>query len=54
MLAKALGETQGLGTSHKGRASLKNCSPSFLLEKKGKEIWLTSKAKQLLNWYRKI
>ena len=48
MLAKALGETGGLGTVATRADIIEKLFSSFLLEKKGKEIWLTSKAKQLL------
>ena len=47
-LAKALGETGGLGTVATRADIIEKLFSSFLLEKKGKEIWLTSKAKQLL------
>ncbi len=48
MLAKTLGETGGLGTVATRADIIEKLFSSFLLEKKGKEIWLTSKAKQLL------
>ena len=47
-LAKTLGETGGLGTVATRADIIEKLFSSFLLEKKGKEIWLTSKAKQLL------
>lgn len=48
VLAKTLGETGGLGTVATRADIIEKLFSSFLLEKKGKEIWLTSKAKQLL------
>ena len=47
-LVKTLGETGGLGTVATRADIIEKLFSSFLLEKKGKEIWLTSKAKQLL------
>ena len=47
-MAKTLGETGGLGTVATRADIIEKLFSSFLLEKKGKEIWLTSKARQLL------
>lgn len=47
-MAKTLGETGGLGTVATRADIIEKLFSSFLLEKRGKEIWLTSKAKQLL------
>lgn len=47
-MAKALGETGGLGTVATRADIIEKLFSSFLLEKKGKDIFLTSKAKQLL------
>lgn len=47
-MAKALGETSGLGTVATRADIIEKLFSSFLLEKKGKDIFLTSKAKQLL------
>lgn len=47
-MAKTLGETGGLGTVATRADIIEKLFASFLLEKKGKEIYLTSKAKQLL------
>lgn len=47
-MAKTLGETGGLGTVATRADIIEKLFSSFLLEKKGKEIYLTSKAKQLL------
>lgn len=47
-MAKTLGETGGLGTVATRADIIEKLFSSFLLEKKGKEIFLTSKAKQLL------
>ena len=47
-IAKTLGETGGLGTVATRADIIEKLFSSFLLEKKGKEIWLTSKARQLL------
>ena len=46
--AKTLGETGGLGTVATRADIIEKLFSSFLLEKKGKDIYLTSKAKQLL------
>lgn len=48
-MAKTLGETGGLGTVATRADIIEKLFSSFLLEKRGKEIFLTSKAKQLLN-----
>ena len=45
---KTLGETGGLGTVATRADIIEKLFHSFLLEKKGKDIYLTSKAKQLL------
>ena len=47
-MAKTLGETGGLGTVATRADIIEKLFSSFLLEKRGKEIHLTSKAKQLL------
>lgn len=47
-LAKTLGETGGLGTVATRADIIEKLFSSFLLEKRGKDIYLTSKAKQLL------
>ena len=47
-MAKMLGETGGLGTVATRADIIEKLFSSFLLEKKGKDILLTSKAKQLL------
>jgi DNA topoisomerase-3 len=47
-MAKTLGETGGLGTVATRADIIEKLFKSFLLEKKGKEIYITSKAKQLL------
>lgn len=47
-LVKTLGETGGLGTVATRADIIEKLFAGFLLEKKGKEIHLTSKAKQLL------
>lgn len=47
-MAKTLGETGGLGTVATRADIIEKLFSSFLLEKKGKEIFLTSKARQLL------
>lgn len=47
-LAKTLGETGGLGTVATRADIIEKLFSSFLLEKRGKDIFLTSKAKQLL------
>ena len=46
--AKTLGETGGLGTVATRADIIEKLFHSFLMEKKGREIYLTSKAKQLL------
>lgn len=48
-LARVLGETGGLGTVATRADIIEKLFSSFLLEKKGKDIILTSKAKQLLS-----
>lgn len=47
-LVKTLGETGGLGTVATRADIIEKLFNSFLLEKKGKDIFLTSKGKQLL------
>lgn len=47
-VVKALGETGGLGTVATRADIIEKLFSSFLLEKRGKDIYLTSKAKQLL------
>lgn len=47
-VAKTLGETGGLGTVATRADIIEKLFSSFLLEKRGKDIFLTSKAKQLL------
>lgn len=47
-LVKTLGETGGLGTVATRADIIEKLFASFLLEKRGKDIFLTSKAKQLL------
>lgn len=47
-LVKTIGETGGLGTVATRADIIEKLFKSFLLEKKGKEIYITSKAKQLL------
>lgn len=47
-MAKTLGETGGLGTVATRADIIEKLFGSFLLEKRGKEIYLTSKANQLL------
>ena len=47
-MVKTLGETGGLGTVATRADIIEKLFGSFLLEKKGKEIHITSKAKQLL------
>ena len=47
-LVKTLGETGGLGTVATRADIIDKLFSSFLLEKKGQEIYLTAKAKQLL------
>lgn len=47
-LAQTLGETGGLGTVATRADIIEKLFASFLIEKRGKDIYLTSKAKQLL------
>ncbi|MCG8485546.1 MAG: DNA topoisomerase III [Clostridia bacterium] len=47
--SKTLGETGGLGTVATRADILEKLFNSFLIEKKGKDIYITSKGKQLLN-----
>lgn len=47
-MAKTLGETGGLGTVATRADIIEKLFSSFLLEKRGKDIYLTSKARQLL------
>ena len=47
-MAKTLGETGGLGTVATRADIIEKLFKSFLLERRGKDIYLTSKAKQLL------
>lgn len=47
-MAKTLGETGGLGTVATRADIIEKLFSSFLLEKRGKDIFITSKAKQLL------
>lgn len=47
-MAKTLGETGGLGTVATRADIIEKLFASFLLEKRGKDIFLTSKARQLL------
>lgn len=47
-MARTLGETGGLGTVATRADIIEKLFSSFLLEKRGKDIYLTSKAKQLL------
>ncbi len=47
-MVRTLGETGGLGTVATRADIIEKLFSSFLLEKKGKDIYLTSKAKQLL------
>lgn len=47
-MAKTLGETGGLGTVATRADIIEKLFASFLIEKRGKDIFLTSKAKQLL------
>ena len=47
-MAKTLGETGGLGTVATRADIIEKLFSSFLLERRGKEIYLTSKARQLL------
>ena len=48
-MARTLGETGGLGTVATRADIIEKLFSSFLLEKRGKDIYVTSKAKQLLN-----
>ena len=48
MLWKTIGETGGLGTVATRADIIEKLFHAFLMEKKGNEIYLTSKAKQLL------
>jgi DNA topoisomerase-3 len=48
-MAKTLGETGGLGTVATRADIIEKLFSSFLLEKRGKDIFITSKAKQLLS-----
>lgn len=48
VMAKTLGETGGLGTVATRADIIEKLFSNFLLEKRGKDIFLTSKAKQLL------
>lgn len=48
-IIKALGETGGLGTVATRADILEKLFNSFLIEKKGKDIFITSKGKQLLD-----
>ncbi|BCJ99262.1 DNA topoisomerase III [Anaerocolumna chitinilytica] len=48
-LVKTLGETGGLGTVATRADIIEKLFNSFLMEKKGKDIFITSKGKQLLN-----
>lgn len=47
-MAKTLGETGGLGTVATRADIIEKLFNSFMIEKRGKDIYLTSKAKQLL------
>ncbi len=47
-MARALGETGGLGTVATRADIIEKLFSSFLLERRGKDIYLTSKARQLL------
>ncbi len=49
--AKTLGETGGLGTVATRADIIEKLFHTFLMEKRGNEIYLTSKAKQLLDLY---
>lgn len=49
VLAKTLGETGGLGTVATRADIIEKLFNSFLIEKRGKDIFITSKGKQLLN-----
>lgn len=46
--AKTLGETGGLGTVATRADIIEKLFNSFMMEKRGNEIYITSKAKQLL------
>ena len=46
--AKTLGETGGLGTVATRADIIDKLFNTFLMEKRGKDIYITSKAKQLL------
>lgn len=46
--AKTLGETGGLGTVATRADIIEKLFHTFLMEKRGNDIYLTSKAKQLL------
>lgn len=48
-LIKTIGETGGLGTVATRADIIEKLFNTFLIEKKGKEIWLTSKGRQLLD-----
>ena len=48
-MVRTLGETGGLGTVATRADIIEKLFSSFLLEKRGKDIYLTSKARQLLN-----
>ncbi|MFS0878849.1 DNA topoisomerase III [Metabacillus niabensis] len=48
-LIKTIGETGGIGTVATRADIIEKLYSSFLIEKKGKEIFITSKGKQLLN-----
>jgi len=48
-LIKTIGETGGLGTVATRADIIEKLYSSFLIEKKGKDIFITSKGKQLLN-----
>ncbi|AOT73147.1 DNA topoisomerase III [Geosporobacter ferrireducens] len=47
-LIKTIGETGGLGTVATRADIIEKLFNSFLIEKRGKDIWITSKGKQLL------
>ena len=53
-LVKTIGEAGGLGTVATRADIIEKLFRSFLLEKKGNEIYLTSKARQLLKLCRRI
>ncbi|CAM5612393.1 DNA topoisomerase III [Bacillus safensis FO-36b] [Bacillus safensis subsp. safensis] len=50
-LVKTLGETGGLGTVATRADIIEKLFNSFLIEKKGKDIFITSKGKQLLSFF---